>query len=215
MEPAIPYNGNRNAPTLVGYSMRPLFLILLGVASAIAQPVSFGVKVGVPLTDFASTVQNGFNSTPKRYIAGATLEARLPFGLGIELDALYHPLNYTGSAAGSVETLTAHGFEFPLLAKYRFPSKVVAPFIDAGVAFTTMRSLKETVTTALGISNAPVTSKSPIGFVMGAGLDVHLLIIHITPEIRYTHWGSARFVDPISLVKGSQNQAEVLLGITF
>jgi hypothetical protein len=45
--------------------MKPLFLILLGAAAAIAQPVTFGVKVGVPLTDFFSTVESknfGFNS---------------------------------------------------------------------------------------------------------------------------------------------------------
>jgi hypothetical protein len=91
----------------------------------------------------------------------------------------------------------------------------VAPFIDAGFAFTSLSGLKETVTTAVGISNAQATTKTPIGFVMGGGLDIHALIIHITPEVRYTHWGSAAFVDPLSLVKGSQNQAEVLLGITF
>jgi hypothetical protein len=198
--------------------MKSLFLILLGAASAIAQPVSFGVKAGVPLTDFFSTVESknfGFNSNTKRYIAGVTLEARLPFGLGVEFDALYHPLNYSGSAAGSTETVTAHGFEFPLLAKYRFPSKVVAPFIDAGFAFTSLSGLKETVTNVAGITTPSATTKIPIGFVLGGGLDIHALIIHITPEVRYTHWGSAAFVDPLSLVKGSQNQAEVLLGITF
>jgi hypothetical protein len=46
-------------------------------------------------------------------------------------------------------------------------------------------------------------------------VDIHLLIVHIQPEIRYTHWGSAAFVDPLSLVQGSQNQAEFLLGVTF
>ena len=84
--------------------MKPLFLILLGAASAIAQPVSFGVKVGVPLTDFFSTVESknfGFNSNTKRYIAGADLEVRLPFGLGIELDALYHPVSYGGGSNGA------------------------------------------------------------------------------------------------------------------
>jgi outer membrane protein W len=196
--------------------MKPLFLILLGAASAIAQPVSFGVKVGVPLTDFFSTVESknfGFNSNTKQYIAGADMEVRLPFGLGIELDALYHPLSYAGSSNGASETVTAHSFEFPLLLKYRFPSKVVRPFVDAGAAFSTLSDLKTTVTNV--VANGAGTAKSPIGFVMGAGLDIHVLIIHIAPEIRYTHWGSAAFVDPLSLVQGSQNQAEFLLGVLF
>ena len=49
----------------------------------------------------------------------------------------------------------------------------------------------------------------------GVGLDVHVLVLHIAPEIRYTHWGSARFMDPLNLVRGSQNQAEVMVGVTF
>ena len=196
--------------------MKPLFLVLLGAASAIAQPVGFGVKVGVPLTDFFSTVESknfGFNSNTKKYIAGVDLEVRLPLGLGIELDALYHPLSYGGSSGATNETVTAHAFEFPLLLKYRFPSKVVRPFIDAGVAFSTLSDLKTTVTNV--VAGGSGTTKSPMGFVMGAGLDIHLLIIHIAPEIRYTHWGSAAFVDPLSLVQGSQNQAEFLLGVLF
>jgi opacity protein-like surface antigen len=198
--------------------MKPLFLILLGAAAAIAQPVTFGVKVGVPLTDFFSTVESknfGFSSNTKQYIAGGTVEVRFPFGLGVELDGLYHPLSYGGASGASTEAVTAHSFEFPLLVKYRFPTKVVKPFIDAGVAFSTLSDLKTTVVTTLGISNAPSTTKNPMGFVMGGGVDIHLLIIHIQPEIRYTHWGSAAFVDPLSLVQGSQNQAEFLLGVTF
>jgi len=196
--------------------MKPLLLILLGAVSALAQPVGFGVKVGVPMTDFFDTIQSknfGFNSNTKQYIAGAELEVRLPLGLGIEFDALYHPLAYTGTANGGTENVTAHSFEFPLLVKYKFPSKVVRPFVDAGVAFSTLTDLKTTVTNVA--TNSSGTTKSPIGFVMGAGIDIHLLILHISPEIRYTHWGSAAFVDPLSLVQGSQNQAEVLLGVVF
>jgi opacity protein-like surface antigen len=155
----------------------------------------------------------GFNSNTKQYIAGADLEVRLPFGLGIEFDALYHPLSYSGTSGASSESVTAHSFEFPLLLKYRFPSKVVRPFLDAGVAFSTLSDLTTTVTNVATGSSA--TTKSPIGFVMGGGVDIHLLIIHIDPEIRYTHWGSAAFQDPLSLVQGSQNQAEFLLGVVF
>ena len=71
--------------------MKPLLLFLLGAAAALAQPVGFGVKGGVPLTDFVTTVQSknfGLNNNTKRYIVGVSGELRLPFGLGIEVDAL-------------------------------------------------------------------------------------------------------------------------------
>ena len=80
--------------------MRPLFLLLFGAVSALAQPFSFGVKAGVPLTDFlnaAESQQFAFNSTTNRYIVGPTAELHLPFGLGVEFDILYRRFDYNGS----------------------------------------------------------------------------------------------------------------------
>ena len=53
------------------------------------------------------------------------------------------------------------------------------------------------------------------GFVLGAGLDVKVLLIHISPEVRFTRWGAKHFVDPNGLLNSKQNQAEFLVGITF
>ena len=211
--------------------MRPLFLFLLGAAAALAQPFSFGVKAGVPLTDFLSTVQSpnfGFNSNTKRYIVGPTVELRLPFGLGIELDALYRRLDYTSSAnlvdvfiSGST---TGNAWEFPLLAKYRFPSKVLRPYVDAGIAWDTLSGLTQTITqtvfptrtTTTTTSNPAELNKNTVtGFVTGAGLDVKVLLIHRSPEIRYTRWGAQHFLSSNGGLQSSQNQAEFLLGITF
>ena len=61
---------------------------------------------------------------------------------------------------------------------------------------------------------AVVNKNSTAGFVMGAGVDLHLGV-HIMPEFRYTRWSSAQIVDPSSFLKSNQNQAEFLLGITF
>ena len=198
--------------------MKTLIIFLLGAVSALAQPFGVGLKAGVPLTDFFSTVKSqnfGFNTNTKRYILGGSAELRLPFGLGIEVDALYRHLNYAGSAGTTTETVTGNAWEFPILGKFRFPSKVVRPYVEAGFAFDTLTGLKQSVFTATGISSAPSTTKTGKGFVMGAGIEIKALIIHISPEIRYTHWGAARFVDPLSLVNGTQNQAEFLLGISF
>ena len=211
--------------------MRPLFLLLFGAAAAFSQPFSFGVKAGVPLTDFLSTVQSpnfGFNSNTKRYIVGPTVELRLPFGLGIELDALYRRLDYTSSAnlvdvfiSGST---TGNAWEFPLLAKYRFPSKVLRPYVDAGIAWDTLSGLTQTITqtvfptrtTTTTTSNPAELNKNTVtGFVTGAGLDVKVLLIHLSPEIRYTRWGAQHFLSSNGGLQSNQNQAEFLLGITF
>ena len=211
--------------------MRPVLLLLLGAAAAFSQPFSFGVKAGVPLTDFLTTVQSpnfGFNSNTKRYIVGPTVELRLPFGLGIELDALYRRLDYT-SSGNLVDVFisgntTGNAWEFPLLVKYRFPSKIVRPYVDAGVAWDTLSGLTQTVTqtlfptrtTTTTTSNPAELNKNTVrGFVTGVGLDVKVLFIHLSPEIRYTRWGAQHFLSSNGGLQSNQNQAEFLLGITF
>ena len=214
---------------------RLLFLFLLGAASAFAQPFTFGVKGGVPLSDFVSTAQSvtgnsstSFSTSTNRYIVGATAELRLPFGLGIELDALYRHLHYqeilTSTGITSVFTnsrTTGNAWEFPLLVKYRFPSRVIRPFVDGGVAWDTLQglsqSIRQNVAGAIQTSSTPVElhKTNTIGYVLGAGLDIKALVIHVSPEIRYTRWGAKHFLDPNGLLDSNQNQAEFLLGITF
>ena len=213
--------------------MRLLSLLLLTTAAAFSQPFSFGVKGGLPLTDFVNAVNTqNFTSSANthRYIVGPTAELRLPFGLGVEFDILYRHFGYdsSGGISGITSTFTAKdttgsAWEFPLLAKYRFPGKVLRPFVDAGVTWDTLTGLTQTVRNTVATVTNTTTSSTPPelnkkttrGFVMGAGLDVKVLVIHLSPELRYTHWGSAHFVDPVGLITSKQNQAEFLLGITF
>jgi opacity protein-like surface antigen len=206
--------------------MRPLFLLLFGAVSAWAQLFSYGVKAGVPLTEFldaAKSQQFAFNSTTNRYIVGPTAELHLPFGLGVEFDILYRRFDYNGSGTlGSVlvgNSTTGNAWEFPLLAKYRFPMKVVHPFVDAGVAWDTLSGLKQAITrnsiTTSTSSPAELNTSATRGFVMGGGLSVKVLLIHLSPEIRFTRWGAQHFIDPNGLLHSNLNQGEFLLGITF
>ncbi len=213
--------------------MRSLFLLLLGGACAFSQPFSFGVRGGVPFTDFLSTAESGninYSSVPNRYIIGVGAELRLPAGFSIGMDALYRHLNYAGNSGSTGVTTvissstTGNAWEFPLLAKYRFPARVVRPFVDAGVAWDTLQGLTQTVRqTVLGGASSTTSTSSPpelhqnttTGFVIGAGLDIHAIVIHIQPEIRYTRWGARHFLDPNGLLQSNQNQAEFLVGITF
>ena len=212
--------------------MRPLFLLWFGAVSALAQPFSFGVKAGVPLTEFldaAKSQQFAFNSTTNRYIVGPTAELHLPFGLGIEFDILYRHFDYNGSGtlAGIVTSSSATGnaWEFPLLAKYRFPKmKIVHPYVDAGVAWDKLSGLTQAITSTVAPNRTATTSTSDPaqlnatatrGFVMGAGLSVKVLVIHLSPEVRFTRWGAQHFIDPNGLLHSNLSQGEFLLGITF
>jgi opacity protein-like surface antigen len=200
--------------------MRPLFLLLLGAASLAAQPFSFGLKGGVPLTDFIDTVGNNPTLSaiehPKRYIVGPEFELRLPWGFAVEVDVLYRRLDYevvpaTAAAVGT-SLVTSNDWEFPALLKYRFASKgPVRPYVGAGVAFDRLQGLTDTITSAVA---GQLKNPGTVGAVAEGGVDIHFLFLHIAPEIRYTRWTSQHF-NLANVLSSNQNQAEFLVGITF
>ncbi len=208
--------------------MKSVLLLFLGAVSAFPQSVGFGLKGGVPFTDFTDAVSRGtfnYSSNTQRYIVGPTLELRLPFGLSIEADALYRRFSYNALIGGTAGTTsiatTGNAWEFPLLAKYRFKAPIARPFIAGGIAWDTLSGLNQDVRNA--VASTGVISRSPTelnkttttGFVMGVGLDIKAIFIHISPEIRYTRWGAKHFLDPNGGINSNQNQAEFLVGLTF
>ena len=213
--------------------MKPLCLLILSAVAGFSQPFSFGVKGGMPMTDFLNAARSqNFTSftTTNRYIVGVTGELRLPFGLGVEADILYRHFSYgwLGGTSGltTVSTTmdtTSGAWEFPILAKYRFKGKIVRPFVDAGVAWDKLSGLTQTVKRVVAsVSSSTSTSNPPelannttIGYVMGGGVDVKVLMIHISPEVRLTRWGAQHFIDTTGLINSKQNQAEFLVGFTF
>ncbi|MGO9258419.1 MAG: outer membrane protein [Bryobacteraceae bacterium] len=213
--------------------MRSLLLLLAAVSGAVAQPFTAGVKLGVPLTDFLTAAESGdtsYSTITNRYIVGLEGELRLPFGLGIELDVLYRHVNYSSTTIPTTPvnplttaSTTSNDWEFPLVAKYKFKAPVVRPYVEAGVAWDTLQGLTQTVkSTVAGIAGSSSSTSNPAelansstrGFVLGGGVDIHALLIHITPEIRYTRWGARQFFAP-GLLSSNQNQAEFLVGVTF
>ena len=210
--------------------MKTLFLFTIGSLSAFSQPFTFGAKVGVPVNAFLGTVaipNIASYSYTNRYLIGPTAELRLLFGLGVEVDALYRHYNFqsSGTIAPPGSTLRTNGstgaWEFPLLAKYRFPSRLARPFVDAGIAWDTLQGFRQSVTVVSPIPilppanlNQPVHNTAT-GFVVGGGLDVRAPYVHVSPEIRYTHWGTQHFLSPNGGFSSNQNQAEVMVGVTF
>ena len=185
------------------------------------------------MTEFLNAAQSqtfSFTTSTNRYIIGPTAELKLPFGLGVEVDALYRRFSYNGNgtisgittALTSTDT-TSGAWEFPLLVKYRFPMKIVHPYVDAGVAWDKLSGLSQAVTKTVANITSSTSTSNPLeltnnvsrGFVLGAGLSIKALVIHISPEIRYTRWGAHHFVDPNGLLHSNLNQAEFLVGITF
>lgn len=199
--------------------MKLAILCLAVATSASAQVVSFGVRGGLPFTNVFGAVSNPdetFESSSTQFIVGPTVELHLPLGLGVEVDALYRHFHDTATVnVNSVLTTfnSSTAWEFPLLVKYRLPGPFVRPFLDAGVAFDYLSGSRQLANFITGVSsNASATNE---GFVAGAGIELHLPVIRLSPEIRYTRWTSVNISDLNGFIHSNSNQVEFLVGVTF
>lgn len=182
-----------------------LFSFLLTPLSFGGQVFSVGVKAGLPFTDAFSNFTSGSYSSfsnSKNYIVGPMVELRLPLGISVEADALYRPLSFNAQRPTSVQNTDFSSWEFPVLAKYRFPIPVVKPYVEAGPSFRTVGGQFNG-----NFSNA--------GFTAGAGVELRLARFRIGPEIRYTHWGADATNAPVLGFSSNQNQGEFLVGFSF
>jgi len=146
--------------------------------------VSFGLVTGGSLTSdvgqessaiFAlpsgalETEQSRFFSTHKEYIVGAMVEFGLPWRMALEMDGLYRPMNFTSAVVlpndplNSASPNTIVTWEFPVLAKYKFPMHKAKLLIEAGPSFRSSGNLNG-------------TAPSSYGGTFGLGVEAHVEI---------------------------------------
>lgn len=200
--------------------MKLLLVFLMASTGAFAQ-VAFGVRGGVPFTDFYNSPSNALatlQSNSSRFILGPSIEVHFPANFGIEADALYRHFSYNAlsnpvPALTSINSGASNSWEFPLLVKYKMSVPLVRPFLDAGVAFNHWSGFKE-ITNSVGLTKSNVSGTNA-GVVLGGGLEFHVPFVRISPEIRYTRWSSSNLSDFGGILRSNQNQAEFLIGLTF
>jgi len=166
------------------------------------------------------------------------LELRLPWRLGVEFDALYRRFGYTSRfqscCASSITRERSNSWEFPLIAKYRFPMPLAHPFAGVGYDPRTVRGADVSSGSYLsGITANPPASiytyyfnqrsrtHYPVthGVVISGGIDLGKGRLRISPELRYVHW-SAPFLDQTGgdgsyRIQSVQNEVFVLVGIAW
>ena len=160
--------------------------------AARAQRASFGVIAGTNLTDgfgslsiptqYAGGGAFVYSSGPRNFIIGPKLEVKFPWHLSVEVDALHRNLQTSSRFVSSVPGLpvspptlrTQTPWEFPLLAKYQFSFLKLHPIVESGPSL-------RPAGTGSGLSH--------IGITAGAGVQVRVGGLNISPTVRYTHWG--------------------------
>jgi hypothetical protein len=204
--------------------MRLLLLFLATAALAYPQWLSFGVKGGVPVTDTFKVARSpnlSYLSKTDRWTLGPMLEVRLPFGIGIEANALYGRMSYESESELGAARTKANGFRFPFLLKKRFGEGSVKPYLGAGPTFERLYGISQVTrffTGSPSATNDPeeLRKRSNTGGTVEAGIEFNVLGAKIAPEIRFTRWGSHTFLSTAqNLLKFNRNQAEFLLGISF
>jgi hypothetical protein len=129
--------------------VRLALLVFAAATPEFAQGLHFGVKAGVPITEYFETGQTGslhghaeYSAATRRYTVGVSAEWRLTHNFGWELDALFKRMGYVGIVTsyglftGGITTNSAYdskgdSWDFPLMAKYRF-GRATRPYVAGG-----------------------------------------------------------------------------------
>ncbi len=215
--------------------MKLLLLLMFSGSALLAQlPFGAGIKGGVPFTGLlkgGTSPTDIYKASNKHYTIGVMAEVRLPFRLAVEGDILYKRLGYTSTTprVGATEqaSTTGNAWEFPIVGKYKLRGMpTLHPYVGGGLSFRALQGLSQTVKTAVVTlpprTTTTSTSSPPEernsftkGVVLEAGLEFHPILVHISPELRYTRWTSDAFKSTSGALTSGLNQMEFLVGITF
>jgi hypothetical protein len=209
-----------NLPTIIRTNLS-LWLTILAVSLLVPSPSAFGQRISIGIVaggyankDFVSYYRPtpGFLpaiaiSDAGGYLIGPTAEVRIHRGFSFAADALYKPLHYEMSATfypdGRIgyAPATVVTWQFPLLARYRFSSSKIRPFLEGGPSFRAAGNLNQ-------------TNPSNRGFSLGFGLESKWRATGIAPSVRYTRWAKDRY--PWSNdVQTRPDQLEFMIRLTW
>jgi hypothetical protein len=220
-----------------------IFIFICGLP-VLCQGFRFGVKAGIPLTQYFETGSSGglhggaeYSAATRRYTIGVAAEWRFKSSFGLEADAMYHRMGYvalvhfmdsaSGNFSDSAIDVKGNSWDFPLLAKYRF-GRVIRPYAAVGAVLRYVgpvhgRGQQTVGSLVTGTSlTTPLDTTEPSelrkrfypGLTASAGVEVPAGRFRVLPEIRYTRW-TANISEPGGLLRFPSNQLEFLVGILF
>jgi hypothetical protein len=205
-----------------------LFLAAFVVATAAAQPLSFGLKAGATLT--GDLDRSSADSESKRITFGPAVVVGLPRGFSVEVDALYQRVGYRVDSSFFDLSFTytrakGNSWQFPIvfrktLGRGIYAGVGVVPRTIDGDEQTTLVQATTLEHNAYQITHSqyPGEWRSEVGVAGVAGYEKHVGRLHIGPEVRYTWWtrpsldieGSRGFS-----ILSNRNQVDVLLTVRF
>lgn len=214
--------------------MKKVFLLgivfLLLSATANAQ-VRGGLKIGgnlnfprwkpVPLGDLKSGMS--FN-------VGGVVDFDISKNFGIEVNLLYnnHRANwdysefdlYYGTIVALDIVTTLQSISIPVLAKFKFPSRQVTPFLGIGPEFGLILSHKsklkisaDGLTDEITVDLGDDTTAINFALTLCVGLDIDLGRVILSPELRFSL--GLTDIDETAIGTMKSNQLILLFGVKF
>ncbi len=206
-----------------------VFLLLSATANA---QIRGGLKVGGNLNfaSFEPDVPVGDLSSAVSFNFGGVLDFDVSKNFGIEVNLLYNNHKaewdyrgfdpYYGLWFDYDITFSMHSLSLPVLAKFKFPSKQVTPFLGVGPEVGIVLSNKSKVKlTANGLSDETTvdlgdeTAAVNFAITLVGGIDILLRGVILSPEIRF----SLGLADLDSTTDGSAKASQLILlfGVKF
>jgi hypothetical protein len=200
----------------------PILLFALAIDGLAAGPFVFGARAGAPVIDASGLAGSaadrlGGLSSSRQFQVGPTAGVRLPFGFSVEGDALFRRETLEIGSLAGFSALNTHSdsWEFPIMFKYTGGDRTMSPVLGAGISLRHFMDSGGIPSSILG--GSLLGDRSRVGFVAGGGLRMRFGPVDITPELRYTRWGSGGLVGSAlgAVLPLRRNEASVLVGITF
>jgi len=201
---------------------------LLSSTPGFGQKLKLGVVTGTNLTDdfrTASYLSAGgilpsgesqhfttfLSDESRRYLVGPRLEVVLPWRLSVEAEAVNRSIRSTSTTVISPPVEFSNGilvdtfgpftssqfdWQFNLLGKYRISEGRIRPFVESGIAVL------------------PLENTDQRGITAGAGIEMRVSRLNITPAVRYTNWvtgrGMGAFSNQVQFVVGVNEESDAL-----
>ncbi|MBV8846904.1 MAG: hypothetical protein JO307_29185 [Bryobacterales bacterium] len=189
-----------------------VFIIVFSSFAA-AQPIGAGIKLGTTLTDAISSLPSFPIQNTNHFIVGPYVEVRLPLGLAVEGDALYQRGLYGNVTNGSGSGST---WQFPIVLKYKFLEGPIRPYVEGGPTFSHTADIYGELPFVAAIGETPfLNHRSNFGITLGGGIEVRILKLRVSPEVRYNGFTVTNIQDPSGLFHSNRNMATFTMGFGF
>jgi hypothetical protein len=200
-----------------------VFAALLASSTLWAQPVSVGMRAGVPLTHMLAS-DAPVETSGAHFTIGPTVEFHIWRGIGGGADFLFARAGISTAGTGEPH-VEFWRWEAPISVNYRFHVRA-QPFVRAGIDFNRVFDVTGSNECSpaspggrfycLGSGQtAELRHRGTYGFVLGGGLRFKVRKLKLEPEARLTRWADRNFGVQDSALRSNLTEVGLMLGVIF